>query len=71
MTINSQSQFVIYKDHSDLLLKQICQYEDERDVPHDIIHAYKKISNAIIEYEAAFHPLPGKISTILVEKKTA
>lgn len=68
MTINSPAQFVIYKEKSELLLKQICQYEDERDVPNKVINEYKHISEAIIEYEAAYHPLPGKISTIITNE---
>ena len=65
MSINSPTQFVVYKEKSELLLKQICQYEDEKDIPNEIINEYKRISNAIIEYESAYHPLPGRVSTII------
>ena len=68
MIINSPAQFAIYKEKSELLLKQICQYEDEHDVPNEIIYEYKKISDAIIEYESAYHPLPGKVSTIITDE---
>jgi antitoxin component HigA of HigAB toxin-antitoxin module len=49
-------------------LKQICQYEDESQVPSEIINEYKLISSAIIEYEAAYHPLPGRVSTIITDE---
>jgi len=65
MTINSPKQFETYKDKSECLLKQICQYEDERDVPSNVINEYRQVSDAIIEYEAAYHPLPGRGSTVI------
>ena len=68
MTINSYAQFVIYKEKSELLLKQICQYEDERDIPNEVIDEYKHVSNDIIEYESAYHPLPGRVSTIITDE---
>jgi len=68
MTINSPAQFAIYNEKSELLLKKICQYEDERDVPNEVINEYKDISNAIIEYESAYHPLPGRVSTIITDE---
>ena len=68
MTINSPAQFAIYNEKSELLLKKICQYEDERDVPTEVINEYKDISNAIIEYESAYHPLPGRVSTIITDE---
>ena len=37
-------------------------------VPSDIIHEYKQISDAIIEYEAAYHPLPGRVSAIITNE---
>ena len=68
MNINSPAQFAIYNEKSELLLKKICQYEDERDVPNEVINEYKEISNAIIEYESAYHPLPGRVSTIITDE---
>ena len=65
MTINSPAQFVIYNEKSELLLKEICQYEDEKNVPNEVMNEYKHISDAIIEYESAYHPLPGRVSTII------
>ena len=68
-------QFAVYKKKSELLLKQICQYEVEADIPIGVINEYKQVSNAIIEYEAAYHPLPGRVNTIIntrtAEKQTS
>jgi len=68
MVINNPKQFEIYQEKSEYLLKQICQYENEEEVPENIINDYKNISNAIIEYESAYHPLPGKVSTIITNE---
>jgi len=65
MIIKNSKQFAIYKEKSEFLLKQICQYEDEINIPSNIINEYKRISDAIIEYESAYHPLPGRVSTII------
>jgi len=74
MIITNRTQFSIYQEKSEFLLMQICQYEDERDVPKEIISEYQLISKAIIEYEAAHHPLPGRVSTVItdeIEKRMA
>jgi HTH-type transcriptional regulator/antitoxin HigA len=68
MIIKDAKQFAIYKEQSELLLKQICQYEDESKIPSHIINEYKQVSDAIFEYEAAYHPLPGKVSTIITDE---
>jgi len=65
MIINNPKEFKIFQEKSELLLKQICHYEDETLIPSEILDEYKKLSDAIIEYEAAYHPLPGKVSTII------
>jgi HTH-type transcriptional regulator/antitoxin HigA len=68
MNIISQKQFEVFKERSELLLKQICQYEDENKVPIEIINEYEQISHVIIEYEAAYHPLPGRVSTVITDE---
>lgn len=68
MIISNSKQFAVYKEKSELLLKEICQYEDESNVPSEIIEEYKQISDAIMEYEAAYHPLPGRISTVITNE---
>ena len=66
MIINNSKQFAIYKEKSEFLLKQICQYEDESKIPSEIISEYTQISDAIIEYEAIHHPFPWKVSTLTI-----
>ena len=59
-----------YKKVNDKLLEQICQYEDDSEIPTEIVQQYKRVSRAMIDYERAYHPLPGKVSTIIQRKKT-
>jgi len=68
MTIMNRAQFLIFQEKSEFLLKQICQYEDEGDIPREIISEYQLVSKAIIEYEAAYHPLPGRVSTVIIDE---
>jgi len=68
MIVNNPKQFAVYKEKSEFLLKQICQYEDESKIPNEIIREYEQVSDAIIEYEAAYHPLPGRVSSIITSE---
>jgi len=70
-TIISKELYEVYKKENDRLLEQICQYEDDSDIPTDVVKQYKKISRALIDYERVFHPLPGRVSTIVRRKTTA
>ena len=69
-TLISKELYESYKKENDNLLEQICQYEIDSDIPTEIVRQYKKISRALIDYERAYHPLPGRISTI-IQRKTA
>jgi hypothetical protein len=57
MTIISSEQFEAYKEKSEILLKQICQYEDESEAPTEIINEYKQVSSAIIEPKLSIRTL--------------
>jgi hypothetical protein len=66
----SKQLYESYKKENDKLLEQICQYEFDSDIPTEIVCQYKKISHALIDYERAYHPLPGRTSTIIQRKAT-
>ena len=67
-TLISKELYESYKKENDKLLEQICQYEVDCDIPSEVVRQYKKISRALIDYEHAYHPLPGRISTIIPRK---
>ena len=70
-TLISKELYESYKKENDKILEQICQYEVDSDIPIEIVQQYKKISHALIDYERAYHPLPGRVSTIIQRKTTA
>jgi len=70
-TLISKGLYESYKKENDKLLEQICQYEVDSDIPIEIVQQYKKISRALIDYEHAYHPLPGRESTITQRKTVA
>jgi hypothetical protein len=70
-TLINKELYESYKKENDKLLEQICQYEDDNSIPWDVVQQYKKISHALIDYEHAYHPLPGRASTIIQRKTTA
>ena len=67
-TIISKELYESYKNENSKLLEQICQYEDDTDIPKELLLQYKKISRSLIDYERAYHPLPGRVSTIIQQK---
>ena len=69
-TLISKEVYESFKKENNKLLEQICQYEDDSDIPTEIVQRYKKISRALIDYERAYHPLPGRVSTIKQRKAT-
>ena len=69
-TLISKELYESYKKENDKLLEQICQYEDDNDIPAEIVQQYKKVSRALIDYEQAYYPLPGRVSTIIQRKPT-
>jgi len=69
-TLISKELYESFKKENDKLLEQICLYDDDNDIPTEIVQQYKRISRALIDYERAYHPLPGRVSTIKQRKTT-
>ena len=69
-TLISKKLYESFKKENDKLLEQICQYEDDGEIPTEIVQRYRKVSRAMIDFERAYHPLPGRVSTI-TQRKTA
>jgi HTH-type transcriptional regulator/antitoxin HigA len=66
-TLISKELYEEYSKQCDELLKQICQYDDENEIPSEIAEKYKTLADATIEYEKAYHPLPGRVSTLITD----
>lgn len=67
MTIKNKEQFDDYRAQFEALLPQITRYENEGDIPTEDLERFNHLSNAIHEWEAAYHPLPGKVSTLIID----
>ena len=66
-TFLTKELYESYKKQNDALLNQICQFEDENNIPKEVRDQYIEVSNALIEYENAYHPLPGRVSTLITD----
>jgi len=67
-TLISKELYERCKKENDMLLEKICQYEVDDEIPTEIVRQYKRISRKMIDYERAYHPLPGRVSTIAQRK---
>ena len=66
-TLISKEQFEILTKECDEILNQICEFEDENDIPKELRKKYVTLSDVLIEYEKAYHPLPGRVSTLVTD----
>jgi hypothetical protein len=69
-TLISKELYESLKKENDILLEKICKYEDDNEIPVEVVRQYKSISRKMIEYEHAYHPLPGRFSTIAQRKSS-
>ena len=70
-TLISKELYESFKKENDKLLEQICQYENDSEIPTEIVKQYRKIARAMIDYERVYHPLPGRAGTTVNQRKTA
>ena len=66
-TLITKELYEEYSKQCDELLEQIGQYDDESTIPIEIAEKYKTLALATIEYEKAYHPLPGHVSTLITD----
>ena len=66
-TLLTKELYESYKKRNDVLLNQICQFEDENEIPKELREQYVEVSNALIQYENAYHPLPGHVSSLITD----
>ena len=64
-TLISKEVFEDYSKQCDELLKIMGQYEDESQIPSEVLEKYGELAHACIDYEEAYHPLPGQVSTLV------
>ena len=67
MKINSDSQYREYKSKLEVLIQKGTELGDMELLSQEDKEDFICLTDAIYEWEAAYHPLPGKVSTIITD----
>ena len=67
MKINNDSQYREYKKKMEALIQKGTKLGDLELLSEFDKEEFIRLTDAISEWEAAYHPLPGKVSTIITD----
>lgn len=67
MKISSDSQYREYKEEMEVLIRKGTKLGDIELLSETDKENFILLTDAISEWEAAYHPLPGKVSTIITD----
>ena len=67
-TLISKEQFKILTKECNAIEDQICEYEDQNNAPKELLKRHLELSNLLIAYEKAYHPLPWEVSTLVTDE---
>jgi antitoxin component HigA of HigAB toxin-antitoxin module len=67
-TLISKKQYEVLTKECDKLMNQICEFEDQNDAPKELLDKYAELSDILIAYEKAYHPLPWEVSTLITDE---
>lgn len=67
MKISNDSQYREYKNEMEVLLHKGIGLGDLDLLPEAGKEEFIRLTDAIYEWEAAYHPLPGKVSTVITD----
>ena len=67
MKINNDSQYREYKRAVEVLIEKGTKLGDMALLSDSDKEEFVRLTDAIYEWEAAYHPLPGKVSTIITD----
>ena len=67
MKINNDSQYREYKRAVEVLIEKGTKLGDMELLSDSDKEEFVRLTDAIYEWEAAYHPLPGKVSTIITD----
>lgn len=65
MKISSDSQYREYKTKMEVLIQKGTKLGDMELLSETDKEEFVQLTDAIYEWEAAYHPLPGKVSTVI------
>ena len=67
MKISSDSQYREYKKEMEVLIQKGAKLGDMELLSEADKEEFVRLTDAIYEWEAAYHPLPGKVSTVITD----
>ena len=67
MKISNDSQYREYKNEMEVLIQKGTKLGDMELLSEAEKEEFIPLTDAIYEWEAAYHPLPGKVSTIITD----
>ena len=67
MKISSDSQYREYKKEIEVLIQKGTKLGDMELLSEADKEEFVRLTDAIYEWEAAYHPLPGKVSTVITD----
>ena len=69
MEIKDEKEYQDYVASKEILIAKGTKLGDMELLSEEDKRIYSRLAGAIHEYEAAYHPLPGKISTLHIKNK--
>lgn len=67
MKIKSEKEYNDYRANMEIIIAKGTKLGDMKLLSDEDKQEFVQLSRAIAEYEAAYHPLPGKVSTLLTD----
>ena len=67
MKISNDSQYREYKNEMEVLIQKGTKLGDMELLSEAEKEEFIRLTDSIYEWEAAYHPLPGKVSTIITD----
>lgn len=67
MTIKNEKEFQDYRSNLEIIIARGTKLGDMELLSEEDKREYISLSQAIAEYESAYHPLPGKVSSLLTD----
>lgn len=69
MEIKNEKEYQDCRANMEIIIENGTKLGDMELLSEEDKRIYSRLAGAIHEYEAAYHPLPGKISTLHIENK--
>ena len=68
MIIKNDAQYREYKNAVEVIITKGTELGDMELLPQPDKDEFIKLTDAVYEWEAAYHPLPGKVSTLITDE---